>query len=546
VSQDHELHEGLPDEDHGHLHGVELQGVELQSVELESVELQSARAVADAVMYEGYLLYPYRASAAKNQIRWQFGVLGPQGAAAAGVGEEPDLVTEILVRHGPAASVAVHLRFLQLQSRTVESLDAAGVFATVDELQVEDQRWLGWDEAIEAEVVVATVPLGVTGLDEQVPVFVEGAAGETTLLRDHDGRLVGRLVRSRQPLSATVGLRVSQLAGEPDVSRLQVRVDNLARLTLPTREEALGLSFLGAHLLLTCESGEFISLVDPPARLLAAAQECQQYRCWPVLAGPAGSSGVLLVSPIILEDHPSLAEESAGALFDSTEIDEILTLRILTMTEEEKAEARATDPRAAQIIDRSEGLSDDEMARLHGALRNPHALGDPMSTWDSLPVHLAPDHLAPDHVLPDHELPDHVLPDHGLSQPTMPNPGSEVPWWDPEQDASVNPGTDTVIIAGQVVNRGSLVRIHPNRRADAQDLFFADQTARVTGVHFDVDGATHVGVVLVNDPAADLHDWYGRYLYFDPGELEPVDSMAAESMAAEEAVASNQRREARS
>ncbi|MDQ1483777.1 MAG: hypothetical protein QOF35_1853, partial [Actinomycetota bacterium] len=171
--------------------------------------LRSARAVADAVMYEGYLLYPYRASAAKNHIRWQFGVLSPQGAAAAGVGEEPDVSTEILVRAldleaAPATTVTVRLRFLQLQSRTVESLDAAGVFADVDELQMDGQRWLPWDEAIEQEVIVATVPLGVNGLDERFPVSVRGDAGEITMLRDHAGKQVGRLVRTRQPLNANL------------------------------------------------------------------------------------------------------------------------------------------------------------------------------------------------------------------------------------------------------------------------------------------------------------------------------------------------------
>jgi hypothetical protein len=508
-------------------------------------DLENARAVADAVMYEGYLLYPYRASAAKNHIRWQFGVLGPQGAAAAGVGEEPDLATETLVRHGATTTVTVHLRFLQLQSRTVESVDAAGVFTPVADLEVDGQRWLAWDEAIEQEVVVTTVPVDVDELDEHLPVFVEGTAGETTVLRDHDGEVAGRLVRTRQPLTAMVHIRVTpgpRTANGADtfyVSRLQVRVENLATVSGLGRDEALGRSFLSAHLLLTCESGEFASMVDPPVELQAAAQECQQYRCWPVLAGPEGGNGVgsvVLVSPIILEDNPSLAQESAGALFDSTEIDEILTLRILTMTEEEKSQARATDPRAAQIIDRSESLSQDEMARLHGVLRNPHALGDPMSTWDALLQEGMPPH-APNGVSQLPEVP--IFSE--ASEFSEISEASEAPWWDPGQDASVNPATDTVLVAGEPVGRGSFVRIHPNRRADAQDLFFADQVARVTGVHFDVDGATHVGVVLVDDPAADLHDWYGRYLYFDPDELEPIGSQASGP-----ASASEERREARS
>ncbi len=105
----------------------------------------------------------------------------------------------------------------------------------------------------------------------------------------------------------------------------------------------------------------------------------------------------------------------------------------------------------------------------------------------------------------------------------------DVPWWDPAADESVQPGLDSVLIDGVKVAKGSLVRVHPSRRADAQDLFFADQVARVTAVLSDVDGGTHVALVLVDDPAADLHDWYGRYLYFAPDELEPLDQAREES-----------------
>ena len=78
-----------------------------------------------------------------------------------------------------------------------------------------------------------------------------------------------------------------------------------------------------------------------------------------------------------------------------------------------------------------------------------------------------------------------------------------------------------MVIAGSRVAKGSLVRVHPSRRADAQDMFFAGQVARVTAVLSDVDGGTHVALVLKDDPAADMHDWYGRYLYFDPTSWSP-------------------------
>jgi hypothetical protein len=88
-----------------------------------------------------------------------------------------------------------------------------------------------------------------------------------------------------------------------------------------------------------------------------------------VLAGAPGQSDLLLAAPIILYDHPQVAPESPGDLFDATEIDEILSLRTLALTEEEKRLARATDDRAAAIIDRVEAMSAPTLERLHGTIR---------------------------------------------------------------------------------------------------------------------------------------------------------------------------------
>lgn len=208
---------------------------------------------------------------------------------------------------------------------------------------------------------------------------------------------------------------------------------------------------------------------------------------------------MVLGAPIILYDYPEVAEQSQGALFDATEIDEILSLRVMTMTEDEKAQARATDPRAAAIIDRCDDMTAADLQRLHGILRDPYApaLGPVDSPYADL---------------------------RDAEPPSFET--GDVPWWDPAADASVRPGVDAVLINGVSVAKGSLVRVHPSRRADAQDLFFADQVARVTAVLSDVDGEVHVALVLVDDPAADLHEWYGRYLYFSPDELEPLPAGA--------------------
>jgi hypothetical protein len=428
--------------------------------------LALARLAADAVLYEGYLLYPYRSTSAKNQVRWQFGVLGPPGAAEAGVGEEPDLAVQCLLRAGTGpVTVTAHLRCLQLQRRLAQRARGDGTFEEVGELRAGNRVWTSWDEAVEVERQVGPVPLAelYEGVERQLVV----PGGE-----DVEPVPGGRLVRRREQLRAVVSLRG---ADDGPLLRLTIRVTNTGDRVADT-EAALCSSLLGAHLLLVAGGGRFVSLLDPPADARDAAGRCRQHRCWPVLAGSDGGqeSEVVLASPIILYDHPAVAPESAGALFDSTEIDEILTLRVMTLTDEEKAAARATDARAATIIDRCDRLTPAELQRLHGTLRDPH----PALTGDD--------------------------------------------WWAAEAAAPVSPETDAVLVAGVRITRGSRVRLRPSRRADAQDMFLAGREASVSAVHVDLDGETHVAVTVDDDPAAELHDWYGRHLYFAPDELEPL------------------------
>jgi hypothetical protein len=417
------------------------------------VSLDAARQVADAVLYEGYLLYPYRASAAKNRTRWQFGVLGPPAAASPAYAEPPGMSMDCLLSPVRGGAVTIHLRFLQLQARSVE--DAAGRPMASDQV-------LSWDEAVEQEITLGQVP--ASGAAE-FPIAVAGGT-DVEPLGD-----TGQIVRRRWPLTARI-----RISAEPDgdLLRLTVSVRNEHPSPVSAKDEAVRHSLLGAHLLIEAHDARFVSMQDPPPTAAAAAARCSQDRCWPVLAG---SDDLLLGAPIILYDHPEVAGESPGALFDSTEIDEILTLRVMTMTDAEKAEARATDPRARTIVDRCDAMSPADLQRLHGTFRDP--------------------------------------------------PAADLPWWDPAADAEVDPSTDTVLVNGVPIGKGSLVRVHPSRRADAQDLFFAGQVARVTAVVSDVDGETHVALVLVDDPAADLHDWYGRYFYFAPDELEPLEEGTA-------------------
>ncbi|MDN2501526.1 hypothetical protein FHY52_33265 [Nocardia nova] len=415
-----------------------------------------ARAIADAVLYEGYLLYPYRADARKNRCRWQFGVLGPVGAHASGLGEESELAGQMPIAPDGDPVLRFTLRFLQLQHRA-----AAGT------------TWPDWDEAVEREITVGPcAPVATT-----VPFEIPGGRDTEPLVDPATGR--ADVVRTRLPLRGEFELAVATEGGYPI---LTVTVRNTGE-PATDRRDALARSMLGAHVIAEAAGAEFVSLLEPPPEAEAAVARCVQHRCFPVLAGPPGDRSLMLISPIILYDHPEIAEQSQESLYDATEIDEILTLRVMAMTDEEKAAARATDPRAARIVDSCDAMTAEQMARLHGVLRDPGA---------------GQNRLVP-------EIP----------------PGTD--WWDPVADGAVRPDSDAVPIAGTLVRKGSVVRLHPARRADIHDMFFDGRDARVTSVHADVDGRTHVGVVIADDPGADLHEWYGRYLYFDPDELEPLD-----------------------
>ncbi len=154
--------------------------------------------------------------------------------------------------------------------------------------------------------------------------------------------------------------------------RISLSVENI---TAPAADPAGAIagSMIGTHVIAESTGGQFVSLLEPPPDATAAVTRCRHRRCFPVLAGAPGENDLLLISPIILYDHPQVAEQSNGALYDSTEIDEILTLRVMTMTDEEKSQARATDPLAAAIIDRCDAMSPEAMQRLHGVLRDPRA-----------------------------------------------------------------------------------------------------------------------------------------------------------------------------
>jgi hypothetical protein len=524
--------------------------------------LAHARGVADAILYEGYLLYPYRQSSQKNQVRFQFGVLMPPGYAELDPHEASASQTECLLDCPPGAQIRVLVRFLHLQRRIVQAISPeTGELHDVGALYVDGTEYTSWDEAAEREQQVTVAAAALLEGDKDLEFHV-GAGESAEDLADSAGRPVGQVIRRWAALDGVIRLHAERVAGPYQALRLRIRAENAATPldALRSRDDGLRHALIAAHTLIGVPGGSFISMTDPPEWAAAAVAQCQNTGTWPVLAGPAECHDLMLSSPVILYDHPEIAAESAGDLFDATEIDEILTLRTLALTDAEKREARATDDRVAQLIDRLDHLPPEMLERMHGAIRylraapagatrSPAGAGN--GTTGSTPsftsshngaqratgpaaaggVATGPDQLGGDWPgptwtdgVPTYGIPaDDERSDSAVPGNSVPGGQPDTPWWDPGSDSSVSPETDHVMVAGVRVAHGSRVVMRPGaRRADAQDLFLVGRVATVEAVLHDVDGQVHLAVTPVDDPAADLQRSHGRFLYFAPDEVEPI------------------------
>ncbi len=464
-------------------------------MKLEAAHLDQARKVADAVLYEGYLLYPYHQASQKNQARFQFGVLMPPGYRSVDPSEPSASQTECLVECANDAQVLVSVRFLQLQRRQVLQVQpGTGKTREVASLTVDGTEHTAWDEAIEREQQVCAEVSEVLSGDIAVAVHVDPGESVQDVVVASTGR-VAWLVRSWSAIDGVIRLHAERTAGPYGALKLSVRIENHSVPSAPPRKREDGLvhALIAAHSLIWVPGGKFLSMTEPPQWAAGAVAACENIGTWPVLAGPPDCEDLVLSSPVILYDHAEVAPESAGDLFDATEIDEILTLRTLALTDEEKRAARATDPKAAELMDRLDGMPAEMFERLHGAIRYLRSAPGGGSNG-AIPT---------------------------LSTPDQP----QTPWWDPGADASVSPETDHVVIAGVRVARGSRVTMLPGaRRADAQDLFLTGREATVQAVFQDVDGNVHVAVSPDRDELADLQSSHGRYLYFSIDELQPLSS----------------------
>lgn len=323
----------------------------------------TAEKVTDAILYEGYMLYPYRPSAIKNRRRWSLGTLYPPVYEEVGGGTESNrLHTECLFAGQDRTMVHVHLRFLHLLARQIQDPNGESVAS----LQIDGRVLESWDEGVPRSFEFDLTDVAGPPFSTQF-----GFSGETTTeaLRDRQQRLAGKVTRTQHPVNGAVTCSSEKVS--PEVSKLTLETTNETALSDPTnRNEALLRSLLSAHMMLSLTGGEFISLLEPPEPLRELAAGCHNKGNFPVLLGDRGSHDALLCSPILLYDYPQIAPESAGDFFDGTEMDEMLTLRVMTLSDEEKNEMGSADDRVRALLQRTEETAREQLRRTHGIIRD--------------------------------------------------------------------------------------------------------------------------------------------------------------------------------
>ncbi|MGW5363805.1 hypothetical protein [Actinopolymorpha pittospori] len=452
---------------------------------------EAARAVAEAVLYDGYVLQPERPSRRPNAERSRFGVLVPLDYSPSDASERTFNQTECLLE-GEHPQLSVRVRFLHLQRCDVESAFGTG-FVSAEALAVGATTYLPRDEAVEAEVSVQAAVTDLLRAPAEVR-FRRPASQEYVLIAGSPGAPgpdpVGRLVRERQAVEGVVQLAAEPLHGPYGVTRIRVRVENRTQVGARTnmeRPEALAHALAATHVLLSATDGTFVSMLAPPDWAEGYVDRCDNIGIFPVLVGEPDRADMMLSSPIILHDHARLVPEEASGRTDSTGIERLLGVPTMSLTEaplaaalevdapnttEGRAERHATAP-----FSHVSAMPPDVLERLHGAV---HFLSEvPQApTWGARP--------------------------HAGS------PAAEL---------------DEVVIAGAVVRKGSRVHLRPSRPRPGglAEVAEAGRTATVVAVFLDVDGSHRLAVVPDRDGVGRARS-RGAYLYLSPEEIEPFEA----------------------
>jgi hypothetical protein len=443
--------------------------------------------IANAVLYEGYILYPYRASSPKNQReRFTFGRVYPVAYSKTQDDVEPSMMqAQVLANaaESDAISLNVCVRFLQPIRREIGALasliedwieGSEPAYQVVPCLEVDGQLFQAWHEANEREVVCPDLTVTRANEEKKELPFQFPSSRTIEPIRNKAGCVVGVVVRQQRAITGKVEIQC-----EPawNCSKITVRVTNDTAMEpeeLTNPHGVVERTFASTHIVLTLDRGEFISLLEPADQFRDAAEACDNIGVWPVLVGDEKSDArnTMLASPIILYDWPKIAPESAGPLFDGTEIDEILNLSILTMTDAEKREMRNVDAAARQLLERAENLGGEDFLKMHGTLRGVRPLE--------------------------------------------------------EQIFGTNQRLAGIHIGDVYLKPGDRVRIRPKSRADIMDIALDGKVAIIEALEEDAEARVHLALVVQDDPGKDLGMLRqpGHRFFYSVEEVEPLKEKA--------------------
>jgi hypothetical protein len=367
----------------------------------------------ESLLWEGYALYPYTPGATKNATPTPFGIVYPPAYAATLASTFDHLELRCLVRAPADAVLSAEIRFLA---------------ASGERHQAAPHR-----------------------------VELPGAMA---------GALAGRPARKEVTvggLTVGVALETRRWPGE-EAYTVMLRVDNLTLASSGLdRAGALRRSLISTHPMLRVTGGRFVSPLEWP---------CGSVNTFPVLASE--DDDVVLGAAIVLPDHPRLAPESLGGLFDSTEIEEALLLHVRTLSDSERADIERQDPAVREMIARASRATPDDIVALHGRVE--------------------------------------------LRDPETREPPAEPP-------GLVDPraGDAVLDVGGRTFRRGGKVVIRPGPEADVHARMLDGRMATIERIFTDYDGKAHLGLTIDDDPGQELMRETGRYLYFFAPELEVVE-----------------------
>lgn len=445
------------------------------------MNFESVEKIAAAVLYEGYILYPYRKTAIKNRQRWNFGTLHPRVYAEQQRPQEPFRFVAEFLCVAPVNSRASTVDAVSTIDVRVSFLQLARQRAIHDANELSDPS-LAWDEAIERTSTHRDLKLqDLLSARLELALHLDGA-----VLPEGRGSVPAPDLEAR--------ILISAKSLDEGSCRLHIELENITPLPsgpAARRDEALQRSFVSAHVVVGIKNGEFVSLLDPPPVYCASAAACNNVGVFPVLAGEEPDRSLIFCSPIILYDYPKIAPESEGDFFDSTEMDEMLALRVLTLTDAEKEEMRHGDPRARKILERTETMTEEAMLKAHGVIRSLR-------------------NLDPEMMHPDTMSPATLNGEQGFGA------------WNPFEESKAPP--ESVSVFGVDLQVGDRIRIWPQKSADIMDMALKGKVAVIEAIEQNFEDQVQFAVVLDDDPGREfgMMRQPGHRFFFSPEEVEPA------------------------